>query len=131
VEGQQSDTERRRRSLLLSPKTKYRNFVLGVRYIKARYKRSRLVAGAYTDAEWRAIEESLKKVGIDIDALSVGEPFYPREQWWRVDHPETVRMRPLRDALQEMSFYYSVLDAVGPGLRRQAVRSAGKGVEAP
>jgi hypothetical protein len=59
--------------------------------------------------QWRAIEASLKVVGIDIDKLSVGEPFYPGKGWWQLDHPDTIRQRPLRDALQEMSWHYSVV----------------------
>jgi hypothetical protein len=105
-----ADRECRRRSLLPSPKTKFRLLLARRPGLK----------GDYAFLQWRAIEASLQAVGIDTDAVSVGEPFYPGVQWWRVDHPNTVRMRPLRDALQEMSWYYSVLDVVGPGLRRRA-----------
>jgi hypothetical protein len=64
--------------------------------------------GTYGAVEWRAIEKSLLDVGIDIDALSV-RPFYPGQQWRSLDHPNTVKKRPLRDALQEMSWYYGTL----------------------
>lgn len=105
-------TDRRRRSLLPSPKTKFR-------LLRARRPR---LKGDYRFLQWWAIEASLQAVGIDIDAVSVGEPFYPGVQWWRVDHPNTVRTRPLRDALHEMSWHYSVLDGLGPGLRRRAAK---------
>jgi hypothetical protein len=105
-------SERRRRSLLPSPKTK-------IRLLLARRPR---LKGDYTFLQWLAIEASLRAVDIDVDALSVGEPFRAGEQWWRVDHPNTLRKRDLRDALQEMSWYYSVLDSVGPGLRRRAAQ---------
>ena len=77
-----------------------------------------MLEGTYGDVEWRAIEKSLRDVGIDIDVLSVG-PLYPGQQWRSLDHPNTVKKRPLRDALQEMSWYYGTLVSTDFEARRR------------
>jgi hypothetical protein len=56
---------------------------------------------AYSDADWRKIKASLALVGIDADAVMVGD------QWWARIDPETALttapQRPLREQLQEMA----------------------------
>jgi hypothetical protein len=95
VSGRQADIERRRRCLLPSPKTGFRSNVA---------RNGRVVpAGTFTDVQWQAIEKALKDVCIDIDAIPLGE------EWWPLDYPDTIRKRPLRDALLEISCYYAVL----------------------
>jgi hypothetical protein len=105
-----ADNERRRRTLLPSSKTELRRLLA---------KRPRL-EGDYTFLQWRAVEASLRAVGIEDGTVSVGGPFSPGAQWWQVDHNDTARIRSLRDALQEMSWYYSIVQSIGPGLKRRA-----------
>jgi hypothetical protein len=60
---------------------------------------------AYSDADWRKIKASLALVGVDADAVTVGD------QWWaRPDSKKelitTASQRPLREQLQEMAADY-------------------------
>jgi hypothetical protein len=77
--------------------------------------------GHLDDGQCQNIQASLAPFNIDIDVLMVGEPFRPGEPWWLPDHATTVRMRPLRDALQEMGGYFGVASGVG---RRLASHNA-------
>src|SRR5262245_9429620 len=56
---------------------------------------------AYSDADWRKIKASLALVGIDADAVTVGD------QWWAQANPETALttapQRPLREQLQALA----------------------------
>jgi hypothetical protein len=62
------------------------------------------VLGTYTEAQWRKIENSLTRIGIDL-GMMVGAPFRRREPWWQCDHANTLYRRPLSDALQEMAWF--------------------------
>jgi len=59
---------------------------------------------AYSDADWRKIKASLVLVGIDADAVTVGD------QWWAQPEPETALTtaprRPLREQLQALAADY-------------------------
>ena len=59
---------------------------------------------AYSDADWREIKASLARIGIDADAVTVGD------RWWAQPEPKTAlttaAQRPLREQLQELAADY-------------------------
>ena len=63
-------------------------------------------AFAYSEDDWRKIEASLARVGIDADAMMVG----PGDRWWALPDPAAALaakpQRPLREQLRELAAYY-------------------------
>jgi len=63
----------------------------------------------YSDADWQSIKASLARVGIDADAVTVGD------RWWARSDPEAALVaepkQPLREQLQELAADYRGLAA--------------------
>jgi hypothetical protein len=64
---------------------------------------------SYSDADWQTIKASLARVGIDADAVTVGD------RWWTQPDPEAALVaepkQPLREQLRELGADYRGLAA--------------------
>ena len=64
---------------------------------------------AYSEADWQSIKTSLDRIGIDADAMTVGD------RWWAQPDPAAALAaepkRPLREQLQELAADYRGLAA--------------------
>ena len=64
---------------------------------------------AYSEADWRSIKTSLDRIGIDADAMTVGD------RWWAQPDPAAALAagpkQPLREQLQELAADYRGLAA--------------------
>src|SRR5215831_2068498 len=72
---------------------------------------------AYSEADWQKIKASLARVGIDADAVAVGD------RWWAQPDPAAALMaeprRPLLEQLQEMAGDHLGLVELGKSLTPQ------------
>jgi hypothetical protein len=60
---------------------------------------------SFNEAQWREIEASLAERGLDLNTQVAG-PFVPGSRWWSPNDP-TMPQRPLRQALEEMIYFYT------------------------
>jgi len=64
---------------------------------------------AYSEDDWQKIKASLARVGIDADAMTVGD------RWWAQSDPEAALVaepkQPLREQLRELAADYRGLAA--------------------
>ena len=63
------------------------------------------VAGAISDAQWKAIQQIFTAAGVNANAVKVACRFIPGARRWSVNDPG-VPQRALRDVLEEMAYCY-------------------------